>query len=150
MIAFDTNILIYAEAARLGDVRHSQAAEILAKCTLLGAVMPLQVLGEFLHVCRRKSLLSETAALERLTVYAGVFETPGTTLAELAEAHLLSTSFNLQFFDAVIIAVSRRAGAAILLSEDMQDGQVIEGLTIINPFAPANASVIADWLGTAA
>lgn len=71
-------------------------------------------------------------------------------MAELAEAHLLSTSFNLQFFDAVIIAVSRRAGAAILLSEDMQDGQVIEGLTIINPFAPANASVIADWLGTAA
>jgi predicted nucleic acid-binding protein len=43
-----------------------------------------------------------------------------------------------QFYDALIIAAALEAGCTTLFSEDLQDGQVINGgLTIRNPFEPA-------------
>jgi predicted nucleic acid-binding protein len=39
------------------------------------------------------------------------------------------------FYDSLIIAATLEAGCARLLSEDLQPGQRIEGLTIVNPFA---------------
>lgn len=36
---------------------------------------------------------------------------------------------------------------AILLSEDMHDGLDLDGLIILNPFAPANAARLVDCLG---
>ncbi len=148
MIAFDTNILVYAELSSSGDIRHSRAAEMLAKAALAGALMPLQVLGEFLHVCRRKAMLDPAAALQRVKTYAGVYAIPETTFDDLVNAQQLIARFNLQFFDALIITVVARAGATILLSEDMHDGLVIDGLTIVNPFEPANESVLAARLGS--
>lgn len=62
---------------------------------------------------------------------------------------VLRQHISCSFFDAVIIAVARRAGATLLLSEDMHDGLVIEGLTIVNPFVAGNEGVLADWLGSA-
>ena len=42
-----------------------------------------------------------------------------------------------QVYDSLIIASALEAGCATLYSEDMQDGQVVEGrLTIRNPFTP--------------
>ncbi len=42
---------------------------------------------------------------------------------------------SLSFWDSLIVAVALRAGCARLYSEDMCEGQVIEGsLTIVNPF----------------
>lgn len=61
----------------------------------------------------------------------------------------MAARYDLQFFDAVIIAVARRAGATLLLSEDMHDGFVIDGLTIRNPFDAANEILLADLLGAA-
>ena len=43
-----------------------------------------------------------------------------------------------QFYDALIIAAALEGGCTTLFSEDLQDGQVINGgLTIRNPFASA-------------
>ncbi len=41
------------------------------------------------------------------------------------------------FYDSLIIASALEAGCTRLFSEDMQDGQRIERLTIVNPFATA-------------
>jgi predicted nucleic acid-binding protein len=43
--------------------------------------------------------------------------------------------YGYSIFDSLIIAAALHAGARTLYSEDMQDGQVIEGLTIRNPFS---------------
>ena len=44
--------------------------------------------------------------------------------------------FNFSFYDALMIAAALLAGSKQVLSEDMQDGLVIEGrMTILNPFA---------------
>lgn len=60
------------------------------------------------------------------------------TASELVRLH------HLQTFDAIIIAASEEAGASVLLSEDMQDGRVVAGLRILNPFNPANGGRIDD------
>ncbi len=42
---------------------------------------------------------------------------------------------NISFWDALIVAVAARSGARRVLSEDLNSGQVIAGMTIHNPFA---------------
>lgn len=41
----------------------------------------------------------------------------------------------LSFWDALVVRSASAAGCGRLLSEDMQDGQTIDGVRIENPFA---------------
>jgi predicted nucleic acid-binding protein len=43
--------------------------------------------------------------------------------------------YGYQIFDALVIAAALDAGSSTLYTEDMQDGQRIETLTIRNPFS---------------
>ena len=47
--------------------------------------------------------------------------------------------FGFSFYDSLIVAAALQTGCATLYSEDMQDGQQIQGLTIRNPFAETRA-----------
>jgi len=42
--------------------------------------------------------------------------------------------YAVSFWDGLIIAAARRLGCVRLLSEDLQAGQRIDGLEIVNPF----------------
>jgi predicted nucleic acid-binding protein len=42
--------------------------------------------------------------------------------------------FGFSFWDALIVAAARRLGCAILLTEDLQDGQDLDGMVVRNPF----------------
>ena len=46
----------------------------------------------------------------------------------------LQTRYRYGFYDSLVIAAALDAGCTRLYSEDLQDGQRIEGLTIKNPF----------------
>jgi predicted nucleic acid-binding protein len=46
----------------------------------------------------------------------------------------LHERYRYAFWDAMIIASAIRCGAVILLSEDLADGQMVEGVRIVNPF----------------
>lgn len=125
------------------------AVQLIAAVTAIGCCIPLQVLGEFLNVCRKKKLLAFDQAAAQASLYAATFGEYPTSLDDLLYGAELAARYDLQFFDAVIIAVARRAGATLLLSGDMHDGFVIDGLTIRNPFDAANEILLADLLGTA-
>ena len=61
-------------------------------------------------------------------------------LASVAAAQGIQESktddgYGYSFDDALIVAAALGAGCTRLLSEDMQDGHRIEGLTIANPFS---------------
>lgn len=52
----------------------------------------------------------------------------------------IQSRYRFAYYDALIVAAALDAGCATLYSEDLQDGQHIDGLTIIDPFGPrANA-----------
>ena len=56
-----------------------------------------------------------------------------------AKAVILARDDQLSFYDALIVAAALEAGCDTLLTEDMQHGRVIQGLTISNPLLrPSN------------
>ncbi len=144
MIAFDTNILVYAQQQG-DDPRHKQAVRLIYNATLIDSCMAVQVLGEFLNVCVRKLKITPNDAIDQVDEYIDVFENPQTTGDDLINAARLAGSHGLQFFDALIATVSARAGATILLSEDMHDGLEVSGLRIVNPFVAGNNALLADY-----
>lgn len=145
MIAFDTNILIYAQQGDKNDSRHARALKLIYEATLIDSCVPVQVLGEFLNVCVRKLKITPDDAIDQINEYADIFDCPHTRHHDLANAAYLSDLHDLQFFDALIVTVSSRAGARILLSEDMHDGLEIDGLRIVNPFVADNQALLDDY-----
>ncbi len=142
MIAVDTNILIYASLAAEPRDRHIAAINLMEKLAAYGAIIPLQVIGEYLAVCRRKKIVSLTDAQARVLAWLSVYDAIPSQQDDYFSAAEISDHHKLQYFDALIIAVAARARAKILLSEDMQDGLVVEGLRVVNPFVAGNERVI--------
>jgi predicted nucleic acid-binding protein len=46
----------------------------------------------------------------------------------------IADAWQTSFWDGMIIAAAERSGATELFTEDLQSGQHIAGLTLINPF----------------
>ena len=125
----DTNVLVYAVS---NDCRQRRAQELLAA----GGTISVQVLNEFTNVLLNKLRRGWPDIEAALGDVCAVLE-PATplTIATHQTARTLARSHGLSFYDALIAAAALEAGCDKLLSEDMQDGRVIPGLTIVNPFA---------------
>jgi predicted nucleic acid-binding protein len=129
MSAFiDTNVLIYAHGA-------GAKSETAREAILAGGVISVQVLNEFAAVLRRKFRLEWDMIADAL---ADVRVALGPVRPVDVETHLhaldLARSHGFSFYDALIVASALAAGCDTLLTEDLQDGRRINGLTIINPF----------------
>jgi predicted nucleic acid-binding protein len=85
------------------------------------------------------------AARRRATAGVTRVVCPGPVLAALVavtidadhiiESIKLHRLYSLSFWDALIVNAARRAGCDRLMTEDLQSGQRIEGVEIVNPFA---------------
>jgi predicted nucleic acid-binding protein len=130
-VFFDTNILVYATVR--DDPRAAVAMSLLAK----GGAISVQVLNEFTNVARRKLRRPWPEVKEALTAFRLLCKEPLPLSVATHEAALeIALCDRLAFYDSLIVASALEAGCATLLSEDMQNGQVIAGrLTIRNPFA---------------
>jgi predicted nucleic acid-binding protein len=58
----------------------------------------------------------------------------------IRDAVELSVSARLSFWDALVVVAAARLGAKRLYSEDLQDGQTILGLEVVNPFGGGKRS----------
>ena len=52
----------------------------------------------------------------------------------LEHARAAEERFRLSWWNALIVGAARQAGCRYLLSEDLQNGQDLDGLTIVDPF----------------
>ena len=127
---FDTNVLIYAVAQ--DDLRSTQAEELLAS----GGVLSVQILNEFASVARRKILMSWSDVMEALNAFRVLCPSPRPITLEMHEAALkIAEKHGYNVYDALVISAALEAGCTTLYSEDLHDGQTIDGqLTICNPF----------------
>jgi predicted nucleic acid-binding protein len=139
-VALDSNILIYAELEPDSE-KGARSAELILR-TASDGVIPAQVLGEYLRFVQRRVPASFDEAVRQASLYQDAFLTPATTDATITKAGELARSHRMQFWDCVVCVASMDAGAKVLLTEDMQDGRIIAGLRLINPFAVANAEAI--------
>lgn len=130
---FDTNILVYADAAD-EPIRQAQAIRLIKTHRANGtAVLSTQVLQEYVNVALRKLQLPVPLIRERLTLYAGFDLVPASP--DMIEGALgLHALSGLSFYDALIVQAAISSGCAALLTEDMQDGARYGGVKIVNPF----------------
>lgn len=129
---FDSNILIYTLAQN--DPRQSVAAGLL----VAGGTISVQSLNEFAAVARRKLRLSWQETTKALAAIRALCPPPLPITLTTHDAALgIAARLGYRIYDSLIVASALEANCATLYSEDMQDGQVIEGrLTIRNPFQP--------------
>lgn len=128
---FDTNVLLYLLS---GDTAKADRAEQLLAS---GGTIGVQVLNEFASVASRKIGLGFADIHDILATIRSVCAVTPLDLETHELGLALAERFRYSIFDSLIIAAAQRAGCRVLYSEDLRHDQVIEELTIRNPFAGA-------------
>ena len=128
----DTNIFLYAEDDD-APVKRDRAREVLAPLISSGrAVVSTQVLQEYFVVATRKLGLPADRVRQRVAALAQldvVVVRPDLVLGAI-DLHRLHS---ISFWDALVVRSASAAGCGRLLSEDLNAGQVMDGVVIVNP-----------------
>lgn len=132
----DTNVLIYAEASD-APAKQQLALSLLKQLyESAQGVLSTQVLQEYCNVALKKLKLPTQHVRAQLELYAQ-FEIVQVSPAIIHAGLDLYQTRSIGFFDAIIMASAHAAGCAVVYSEDMNAGEVMAGVQIINPFAVA-------------
>jgi predicted nucleic acid-binding protein len=103
-------------------------------------VTNLQVLNEVASVATRKSSRFDDPFF-RIDSFAQFGTTPISFDTSLI-ARKIHTSTSYSWWDCVLLASALELGCTHFLSEDLQDGQVVDGLTIVDPFAHSPQQIL--------
>lgn len=129
----DTNVLVYADS---GDepVKQRIALTLLNHLRLnQKGVLSTQVLTEYCNVALNKLKLPHADIREQMQFwqqYEVVQVTPDIIHAGLD----LHQTRSIGYFDALIVAAAKTSGCTVLYSEDMNAGEMVNGVRIVNPF----------------
>ena len=125
----DTNVLVYAFS--LDDVRKPIAEKLIVR----GGTVGIQTLNEFVNVERNKLGESWRTVLDWLRIIEKLCPPPipitpathnlGLRIAQASGYHI---------YDSLMLAAALEGSCTVFYSEDLHDGQVIDNLTIRNPF----------------
>lgn len=131
----DTNVLIYAHDVDAGGRREIAQSLLRELWRDRNGVLSMQVLQEFYVNAVRKipSPISKSQARAIISNYSPWCVETG--WGDLPAAFQIEDEAHVGFWDALIIASALKSGAARLLTEDLNPGQVVRGLRIENPFA---------------
>ncbi len=131
----DTNILVYAHDADAGE-KHASAAKAVAELWVSrNGILSAQVLQELYITLTRKVASPVTRNLARRLIRNYLtWELVLNDGAIILHASEIEENYRLSFWDGLIVAAAYSKNAAIILTEDLNDGQNIEGIRIQNPF----------------
>ncbi len=125
----DTNVLIYAHDID-ANAKHKIAKEVLQELwSERTGVLSTQVLQEFYVNVTRKIPSPLSKDLARLVVRC-----LETTPTEILAAFRIEDESRIGFWDALIVSSAAKLGATRILSEDLNAGQRIAGILVVNPF----------------
>ncbi len=143
IIAFDTNILVYAVDQLAYTERREKAQFLLDRAAQAGiGFLSSQTLVEFHAVVTRKKRGTAQELIDQIELWGQLFTVAGPCFDDVVMATKAHRDHGLSIWDAMIWSVSHRAGAHLLLSEDFQDGRVLDGVRFVNPFNPINDPLI--------
>jgi predicted nucleic acid-binding protein len=146
VISFDTNILVYAVDNTAGE-RHAVATDLIERSIRHGGcVQTLQSLAEFFSVVTRKAGIAPDVAASFIKGWHAVLPIEASTPADLDQAIHAARDNGIAFWDAMLWATARRVGVRVLISEDFQDGRILDGVRFVDPFAPQNSTFIDQLL----
>ena len=129
----DTNVLVYSDDPR-DPAKQTKALDIIENQLRqrTGAVS-LQVLQEYFVSATGKLKLDAELAKQRIEVFSR-FHVAAPGINDILAAIDIHRLHSFSFWDALVLRMAKQSGCRVLLSEDMQHGQVFEGVKIVNPF----------------
>ena len=133
-VFFDSNILIYfADGA---DPQKQQIAENLIKNAVINdtGVISTQSLQEFFAATTRKLLCTKEKAKEYIENFSESFTVEQVSVPLILKAINISIKNQFSFWDSLILAAAIQTGCIICYSEDLTNGQIVDGVKILNPF----------------
>jgi predicted nucleic acid-binding protein len=132
----DTNVLVYLFDAAEPDKQQIARQRLESEQRRSDLVVSTQVLQE-LYVCltRGKHPIASAETAERAVRDAAALIVVQVGTAHVLEAVSQSRRSRLSFWDALILRAAAAAGCRVILTEDLNAGQVVEGVRIENPFA---------------
>ena len=138
----DTSVLLYAVDASEPEKRPVANDWLQRLWDGRAGRLSVQVLHEFyVNATRLKVGLEPAearAAIEALAAWNPLSNDP----ALINSAWDIEDRFGFSFWDSLIVAAAPRAGCTHVLTEDLQDGQVIDGLTVVDPFLHSPDSLL--------
>lgn len=131
-VFLDASILIYAQD-KDSSAKRRRSREVIAGLAASGSgVISTQVLQEFYVATTRKMGVDPLAAKGILRTFS-IFEIAQTSPELIDDAIDCSILNKISFWDALIVAAASATGCATVYSEDLNPGQVIQGVRIENP-----------------
>jgi len=131
----DTNVLVYAlDAGR--DRRTAIAQDLIRRLMQADALRTsTQVLQELFVVLTRKARnpIDPAAALRYMDQIAA-WPVSVLDYSAIRDAANVAQTARLSFWDSLILVAAARAGARRIYTEDLNHGQIIRGVEIVNPF----------------
>ncbi|WP_163268787.1 PIN domain-containing protein [Chelativorans alearense] len=109
-----------------------------------GGITNLQVLNEVASVLTKKRARFDGIDIPARIDNFTTFGKRPLTWQEVLHARGLHERYGYSWWDCLLLASALELGCAHFLSEDLQDGQTIEGLTIIDPFAHSPERILAS------
>ena len=131
-VFLDTNVLVYAFDTA-DEAKRQRALAVLGEHP--NAVISTQVLLEWFTIVTRKltppmPTADATAVMESLTRLDVVPADAELTL----RAARTAVEAQLSIWDAMVIEAAAIAGCTTILTEDLNEGQTIRGVRVVNPF----------------
>ncbi len=138
-IFVDTNILVYGHDQDAGQKHHAARLILLELWQERCGVLSTQVIQEYYVTMTRKLLHPIPPAkvrdlLKDYFTWSIELNDP----LSILNASRIEEKYKISFWDALIVAAASRAKAQKILTEDLQAGQVIDGILIENPFLEEN------------
>jgi predicted nucleic acid-binding protein len=142
----DSNVLVYARD-RTDEEKHTRALEWMAALwESESGRLSYQVLHEYyVTVTAKLDPPREKSDAREDVVSLAAWQPLRVDLAVIDEAWDVQDRFGFSWWDALIVAAARLGGCAYLLTEDLQDGQALDGLTVISPFTHHPGDVLGQY-----
>ena len=131
-VFLDTNVLVYTVDQTEHQRRH-RCRDLLGRLRSSGrAVISTQVLQEFYVVTRRKAGIADQRAA---AMFRNLRQLPTVTVTPdlIDQAIACHQADRIAFWDALVVVSAASAGCAAVLSEDLNAGQTIQGVQVVDP-----------------
>jgi predicted nucleic acid-binding protein len=129
----DTNVLLYTDAID-APTKHRRALELLAEQRRARTgVVSLQVLQEYFVAATRKLAVDAAVARRKVELFAN-YHLVVLDVEDVLAAIDLHRLRQISFWDALVVRAAKEGGCSVLYSEDLQHGQSVDGVRIVNPF----------------
>jgi predicted nucleic acid-binding protein len=137
----DTNILVYT-VDKFDKNKHQAARNVVKEAVSNdAAVLSTQVLQEFYNACTLKLHMKPLKVKGYVHNYIENIEIVQNDSAIIERGIDISIISKISFWDALLIAAAESANCAELLTEDLNDGQTINGIKIRNPLRTNPGSI---------